>query len=212
MGVQARAVIDNGPHSMLRSWNLAVLGRSDRSMLACDQPCNGRQHLRPLKDYLGEPEHGIRKQIPKGTLLRPVAWEPARLMSQRLMQSRNRQGKVGEDPSLSLSLSLCCGVIIWSKFGLCRGYYLVQDCVQKTMFVKRHYKIGLSALKSAKFQGLLSGPSWPLLCCNKLGPDNNPYLDQIITQNKKIVCLFLLLKMCWNTCFTVLLNINQNLP
>ena len=37
-----------------------------------------------------------------------------------------------------------------------------------------------------KSQGLLSGPSWPCLCCNKLGPDNNPYLAQIITPHHGI--------------------------
>ena len=28
---------------------------------------------------------------------------------------------------------------------------------------------------------LLSGPGWPFLSCNQLGPDNNTYLAQIIT-------------------------------
>ena len=31
------------------------------------------------------------------------------------------------------------------------------------------------------FEVLLSGPSWPFLCCNKLGPGNNTHMAQIIT-------------------------------
>ena len=54
-----------------------------------------------------------------------------------------------------------------------------------------------------KFEGLLSGPSRPFLCCNKLGPDNNPHLAQIMTLQNGLFFLFLLLKMCWNTYFIV---------
>ena len=56
-----------------------------------------------------------------------------------------------------------CGVIIWSKFGLLRGYYLVR--VVLTLFVKNTIRIGVSAQcvwrKSCaqQIQGLLSGPS-----------------------------------------------------
>ena len=38
---------------------------------------------------------------------------------------------------------MCCGVIIWSKFGLFNSYYLVQVRFL-TLFVKKHYKIGVS--------------------------------------------------------------------
>ena len=68
------------------------------------------------------------------------------------------------------------GVIIWAKF----VFY-------KTLFVKKHYKIGVSALCflkkncARKFEVLLSGPSWSFLRCSQLGPNNNTYLAQIIT-------------------------------
>ena len=41
-----------------------------------------------------------------------------------------------------------------------------------------------------KIQGLFSGPIWPFASCNKLGPDHNPYLDQIITPRDGMCCLF----------------------
>ena len=58
-----------------------------------------------------------------------------------------------------------------------------------------------------KLEGLLSDPSWQFLKRNKLGPDNNPYLDQIITpQNSfSLFCFFCCLKL-----FTVFLNINKS--
>ena len=91
------------------------------------------------------------------------------------------------------------GVIIWAKF----AFY-------KTLFVKKHYKIGVSALLywkkkcARKFEVLLSGPSWPFLSCSQLGPDNNTYLGQIITPQNGFFFKFLLLKMCRNTYFIVL--------
>ena len=84
-------------------------------------------------------------------------------------------------------------VIIWAKF------------VKKTLLFKRHYKIGVSApffwqKVCHNIWRVLSGPSWPSLCCNKLGPDNNPYLAQTITlQNGQLFLFVLLPKMCWNT-------------
>ena len=101
-----------------------------------------------------------------------------------------------------------CRVIIWAKFGVFHSYYLGQVCFCLNTVCKNTIKIGVSALiknkKCAqKFAGLLSGPSWPFLCCNKLGPDNNPNLAQIITLQNGHFFLFLLLKMCWNTYFTV---------
>ena len=72
-------------------------------------------------------------------------------------------------PSLAFS-----GVIIWSKF-----------VFSKRLLSKKHYKIGVSAhfekVSAQQFQVVLSGPSWPFLRRTKLGPDNNTYLDQMIT-------------------------------
>ena len=60
---------------------------------------------------------------------------------------------------------VCCGAIIWSKFGPLRGYCLVQVLI---IFIsntacQKHYKIGVQHFlfeKSGahKIQGLLSGP------------------------------------------------------
>ena len=87
-----------------------------------------------------------------------------------------------------------CRVIIWAKFGDLKGYYLGQVLLKKTLFAKKHYKNrGFSTFLSVhkKFEGLLAGPSWPFLCCNKLGPENNPYLAQIITlQNGHLFAFF----------------------
>ena len=88
------------------------------------------------------------------------------------------------------------GVIIWAKF----AFY-------KTLFVKKHYKNrGFSTFLltkncARKFEVLLSGPSWPFLSCNQLGPDNNTYLAQIITPQNAFFLFFLLLKFCWNPYF-----------
>ena len=64
----------------------------------------------------------------------------------------------------------------------------------KTLFVKKHYKIGVSTLflKRKWFEVLLPGPSWPFLSC-LLGPDNNT--------SKWYFLFFAFLKMCWNTYF-----------
>ena len=81
--------------------------------------------------------------------------------------------------------------------GQVKGYYLGQVGVQKnnlahTITIKNCVRTCFQQ-KSAEplfysvfdkhcvFKKQLSGPSWPFLCCNKLGPDNNPYLAQIIT-------------------------------
>ena len=76
--------------------------------------------------------------------------------------------KLLSGPSLGFSK-----VIIWAKF-----------VFFKTLLAQNTIKIGVSALfvwkkKCAQtFAKLLSGPSWPFLCCNKLGPDNNINLAQ----------------------------------
>ena len=116
-----------------------------------------------------------------------------------------------------LYIYICCEVIIWAKFGHFQSYYLGQVCFLKTLFAKNTIKIGVSALffekKCAhKFPKLSSGPSWPFLCCNKLGPDNNINLAQIITLENGHYFLFFafenVLKYLFLQCF---LNINQNL-
>ena len=78
---------------------------------------------------------------------------------------------------------VCCGVIIWSKFGLFRGYYLVQVCVLKNIVCQQHYKNrGFSIFQVARIKsGVLIWCKFAFLKRTQLGPDNNPYLDQIIT-------------------------------
>ena len=85
-------------------------------------------------------------------------------------------------------IHICCGVIIWAKFVLLRCHYLGQVCFfTKHCLSIKHYKHrGFSAFFekqncARKFEVSLSGPSWPFLSCNQLGPDNDTYLAQIIT-------------------------------
>ena len=47
---------------------------------------------------------------------------------------------------------ICCGVIIWAKFGLLRCYYLGQVCFYKTLFVKKNYKTRFQHLKKLRAQ------------------------------------------------------------
>ena len=76
-------------------------------------------------------------------------------------------------------------VNIWSKF------------VLKTLFVKQHYKIGVSAdVFSKNARANLNSYSLVqvgLFLDPQLGPDNNPTLDQTITVQNRHFC-FLLLK------------------
>ena len=103
-------------------------------------------------------------------------------------------GKSPRETGPSLGFSK---VIIWAKF----VFFL------KTLLAQKHYKnrgfstFFLKKKCAQKFAKLLSGPSWPFLCCNKLGPDNNINLAQIITLQNGHFFFFLLLKMCWNTYF-----------
>ena len=86
-------------------------------------------------------------------------------------------------------VELISGLSLASHF---MGYYLGQVCfIENTVCRKRYNNMGFDTFwkKSCaqQFQGLLSGPSWPFLCCDKLGPDNNPHLSQIITpENAKL--------------------------
>ena len=102
---------------------------------------------------------------------------------------------------------ICCGVVIWAKFGLLRCYYLGQVCFLQNTVCQKHYKNrGFSTFCfekncARKFEVLLSGPSWPFLSCSQLGPDNNTYLAQIITPQNGYCFQFFALKMCWNTYF-----------
>ena len=67
------------------------------------------------------------------------------------------------------------GVIIWAKFVFTKMY---QNAIKYIyIYIFRHIK------KEVHLQGLVSWPTWSFLCCNKLGPDNNPYLAQIITSH-----------------------------
>ena len=109
--------------------------------------------------------------------------------------------KLLSGPSLGFSK-----VMIWAKFVF--FFFFNIACT-------KHYKIGVSALflkkKCAqKFAKLLSGPSWPFFCCNKLGPDTNINLAQIITlENWSFFVAFEnVLKHLFLQCF---LNINPKL-
>ena len=64
----------------------------------------------------------------------------------------------------------------------------------------------------AKNWRLLSGQSWLFLCCNKLGPDNNPYLAQIITLQRGHFFFFLFCACAEIPILLCFLNINQTLP
>ena len=81
---------------------------------------------------------------------------------------------------------ICCGVIIWSKFCLLRGYYLAQVCFFNTV-CQRHYKNrGFSTFVvtkklRAQNSGVVIWSECAFLKRTQLGSDNNPYLDQIIT-------------------------------
>ena len=62
-----------------------------------------------------------------------------------------------------------------------------------------------------KFQGLLSGPSWPCLCCKKLGPENNPYLAQIITpQNGMSFALFCFKNVLMKVLMFTMISVHSN--
>ena len=118
-------------------------------------------------------------------------------------------------------IHICCGVIIWSKFGPLRGYYLVQVCLFLTVYVKNTRAIGVSThfcskqkVARKKIQGLSSGPNWPLLRRTKLGPENNPYLDQIITPQMYFLLFFAsehVLKCLFYNDFEHQPNFSQNL-
>ena len=56
---------------------------------------------------------------------------------------------------------------------------------------------------------LLSWPSWPFLCCTKLGPDNNTHLAQITFKNV-LFCVFGLGKCAEIPIFTVLFEHQPN--
>ena len=88
----------------------------------------------------------------------------------------------------------CCEVIIWATFGQFVCHYLGQICFfLKTWLVTKHNKNwGFSTsfwnktLRTQILDGTsLSGPIWPYLCCNQLGPESD-------VQKWHFVCLFLL--------------------
>ena len=106
---------------------------------------------------------------------------------------------------------LDCGVIVWSKFGLFRGYYLGQVCYKQHGLSKSSIKVRASAyfLKLArKNQGSLSGPRWPSLCCNNL--------DEIITptwaEKMDFILIFCFQRCVLYLCLKCFSNINQKLP
>ena len=53
-------------------------------------------------------------------------------------QKKRERGGYGY---IYIYIYICCGVIVWSKFGLLRGYYLVQVCFFYAV-CQKHYKIG----------------------------------------------------------------------
>ena len=95
---------------------------------------------------------------------------------------------------LLLVYNLCCGVVIWAKFGLLRCYYLGQVCFFTKHCVKKHNKIGVWALflkkERAQIWGVIIWAKLAILSCNQLGPDNNTYLAQIRTPQNGIFLFF----------------------
>ena len=118
------------------------------------------------------------REIPQCKRDRASEWEKER------ERERERQNKRERERDIYIYY---CGVIIWSKFGLLRGYYLVQVCFFLFSLVcQKHYKIGVSALfwtkkLRTKISGVTIWSKSAFLKRTQLGPDNNPYLDQIIT-------------------------------
>ena len=102
-----------------------------------------------------------------------------------------------------------CEVIIWSKFGLCSSYYLVH--VRENTICQTHYKNYNNRVYAIYFWQKNARANFNryylvqvgLFFDLQLGPDNNPYLDQIMTIKNGIIFVFffLVLKMCWNTYF-----------
>ena len=86
-----------------------------------------------------------------------------------------------------------CEVIIWSKFGLLRGYYLVQVCFFKFTACQNTMKYGVSThlfLKKklhANISGVIRWSKFAFLKRTQLGPDDNPNLDQINNPSKCIL-------------------------
>ena len=75
--------------------------------------------------------------------------------------------------SVYVYIYICCGVIIWSKFGLLRGHYLVQVVFSsKTQFVKKHYKN--RGFSRAQISGVII---WSKFAFFK----THPNLDQMLT-------------------------------
>ena len=114
---------------------------------------------------------------------------------------------------------VCCGFIIWSKFGLLEELLSGPSLLkQRTLFVKKNTEnrgfktFWFTKSCAQKKEGLLSGPSWPFLEKAKLGPDNNPYLDQIVTLQNGIFCFQNVLRCLFWQCFLHQPNVAQKWP
>ena len=101
-----------------------------------------------------------------------------------------------------IHIHMCCGDTIWSKFGLFRVVIWSKCAFLKTLLSKTLLELGFQHIFWWKRVACKNYRG-----CNKFSPDNNPYLDQIITSQNGLF----LFKMCWNTYFDCFLNINQNL-
>ena len=93
-----------------------------------------------------------------------------------------------------MRIFLCSGIIIWAKLAHFRDYYLGQVFFETLFVKKRGFNIfkwvrGFKKNWAQNFPGLFSGPNWPFLNCNKLGPGNNPYLAQVITPQDGVYVL-----------------------
>ena len=94
---------------------------------------------------------------------------------------------------------VCCGVIIWAKFGQFEGYYLGQV----GLFFMCLSKLSAHIFERKSYTNCLRGYYLGQVghfCCTKVDPDNNPYLAQIITP--QMFCSFLLLKCVKNNTFS----------
>ena len=114
------------------------------------------------------------------------SWTDFQVNLGQIFSSRNAKSWTDSQLySIYAYIYICCGVIIWSKFGLFNSYCLVQVCLSKT-HSKIHIKIGVAAFLCLKTIACKKRivTIWSKLAFflgHQLGPDNKPYLDQIRT-------------------------------
>ena len=127
---------------------------------------------------------------------------------------RGRQTQIETDTHIYIYI--CCGVIIWTKFGLFNSYYLVHVCfvfnsVCQKKSMKRVSPMFFEQISAHANLIVIIWSKFAFLKRTLLGPDNNPTLDPKKTCkmiNFAIFCFEDVLKYL----FIVFLNLNQTLP